>query len=706
MSRAIVEAIREGEAGDPEGYKKAIRIADEKVKAALRARRPFEADWEIARAFLFGNTAVEVIGDQLRALPARDAEFRANMIRPRFRTLVSSLTAHKPTFQAVVGDEDDPAARSAAKTANSVLEALRQRTRLQEATQRAVASALLTMRGFIDFGYDATRGAEVELHKCTACDRFLAAEDLVAAAGEALAEARGVPREDEAPRPSADEGPAGRLPDVEAMVAKVCPECGGSVEAVRVRQGDFYTEGLTSWDVVWDPAYDRMANSPWIAIRRFMSKEEAEGRFGGTFDEENVDLGIDLSPPGYGLKVERRGVVIWEMQWRAAPAYPRGVRILWHKERLLDWRLEISGDGDFTVAEILSDEPIGCPFGVGIARDLVVLQIWFNKVGQYLMQHAKLTADPPLVRDEEDAVPDAHDERGSKTMYTRATSKDPKFLSPPVGGGFLQNVLGFLSASMDFIAQQWEPARGQPGAGVTSGLQARILIERAATSLAMLSTSIEQAHARGGKVLIMAAQERMPERRLLAYVGEHGEPKVVRFRDADIRGVIDVFVVAGSAVPESREARREFYLQLLKASSGPSGEMARAIFEAMQTGVKVPADPLQTVRDKAMAEDLKILAGEPVEVSVNDFHDVEIATHLLFESSEEFQRALESPDRRSFAEAHRAHIKAHRDAQALEALETEMKKARLASLLAQSAPPMGGAAGAEAIGLGTEGGIQ
>lgn len=700
MSHEIVRLLRAAGGADDaarEAGRAAIALVEKKRDAALAYRKPFEDQWDVDLAFLLGNTAVTLVDGRLIPGPATDDKLRVNIIRPRQRTLLSGLTARKPRFQAIVANADAGDAKIAAAQADEIVDGLTQTTGLARETVRAVLSGLITGRGFLAGGLDRTLGVDIVAQRCRSCGAHAPAA-AVRAAGAALA---GAPAagdggvaggEDER---GVGEPAAGAPRPSEVAVAAACPACGAGVAEVRLRAGEFFSRAYSSWDVAWDPVYARMSASPWVVLRNEMSVEEAEDRFGGTFRKESLKIGLSVISQGFQPPV-REGVIVWEMLWRKTRAYPRGLRLLWHADRVLAWEEEISGDGEYPIGEISSDEALRGPYGLGILHDLRQPQIWTNKVLQYLMRAAELTADRAVVRGENTEIDaDPHGEIASTEIVVPAGDIAPHYLPPPGALGDIVAVFNLLQGLADFATQQWDPARGQPGSSVRSGAHARILVEQTAIALSSISASTEEAVARVAKVHVMDAQRHMPEERLLAFAGDHGAPKVRRFRGADVKDVIDVRPVAGSASIRSKEAANDFYIDLLKSIGGPIDEAKRRIVEEMDAGVRLPTDPFQVVRDKSRAENDRILAGEMLAPTPDDFHEVEIGEHLFALSSDAVRQA--PPEA---VEVLRAHVAEHRRLRDQEAF---MNQIRVQQIAAAGAPPEGAAAGAIAP---EEGGIQ
>lgn len=659
LPREIVEKAN----GNREEQAAACAAINRTVEQSAAMRRYFEPWWSLNRGFYLGNQTLEVRGNRL--VPSRQNRRRStysNQVLPRVRAVVAGLTANRPVMQAVASDEDDPNARQAAKFSDEVLSGIRYATRLDAAVRSAVLSAVIYGKGFLLAGWDPSRGDSMEVPVCPVCE----------ASGPAI----GTP----------------------------CQTCvQGGVEVALVGRpmmtGDFFVRAYPPQMVLADDSAVRLSDAAWVRIEHQMSKTEARQRFGDKipWSEETVDTTIDLVPGGGEITgaPKRRAVRIFEMLWSASPHLPRGARVLYHQDRILAIDQEVSGDGQLPLAEITVDEVPDRFWSKGLVDDLVPLNRAYNRTMQAVEKLVDLSSDPRLKAEEgvlvsqDDNLPDA----GKVIYYKPEARRVPDFENPPAVSPVIMQHIELLTQQMDFYCQQYSPYRGQPSSSVTSGLQARLLIERSATSLASVSTSIEEAIARIGKVLIMAAQRYLPESRMLSYAGDHGRHKVVRFRSADLAGVQDVAVVAGSAFPESKEARRDFMLQLAARVAGPNGltPELRAVLEAMETGVKLPPDPMRPVIDQANEENDALMRGEELLVHELQVHSTHVQEHAKFAATERFTKA---PIEVQAALA--AHIKEHELAAMREQAQRAEMEMAFQQLMQMSAGLSGPAVGQQA----------
>jgi len=657
MAHEIGEAIRAKD--EPRATALMRRIEDD----ARKIRRYFEPVWSLNRGFYIGNQSLRIRGGRLvpdRRTIKRDL-FYSNQILPRVRATVASLTAHRPTFQAVVADEDDSAAKVSSTLGNEILEAERHHLSLDREVRKAVLYANLTGQGYILAGYDKNLGPVIDGRKCVSCGAYFV--------GKA-------------------ECPTCPQTNTESLDGMMPME--PRVEVIRIRKGDLFIKAISPWQVLWDPTAECEADAEWVSIEHFMSKERAIARHGGAFEEESVDMGIDVFPGPTALSAEpkRNAVVIHESIWRPSLDYPTGLRVLWHKDRVLSWAEECGPDGDLPIAVISADDVPGRFYRKAPVEDLIPLQIRFNEQMERLFKLSDLAANPRVMADEgsiADGEPYVSEKEGQAnyTWIRKTARRYPEFERPPLVSPIFTELLDRLSNQMDFIAQQYAPSRGEPGRSVTSGLQARLLIERTTTSLGALSASIEEAVARIGRIILLSAQRHFDEERVLSFAGEYGKPKVVRFRGADLQGISDVRVVPGSAFPESREARRDFLLDLAsKIVTEP--EQRKALVEAMGMAVRFPPDPEATIKAQVADENDRIAKGEDVQVTRADFHQIHVREHRIYQASEEY-RALPQERRQNVEE----HVTRHETLLAGEEALQIARQRTIAAVAANAAPVAG-----------------
>ena len=333
---------------------------------------------------------------------------------------------------------------------------------------------------------------------------------------------------------------------------------------------------------------------------------------------------------GVNESIRDRAAVYRYME-EPSQTFPKGRMVVWADEQILDagklpWGL------DRIPHTVVPCTTLPWRFWPrSLMDDLRRLQVERNKALSQDIEARNLTRWPKLL------VPhgcnlrrDAwNSEAGEKVFYTPIGPYKPEMLTV----GSTQHNEGHIlrmDSDMRDISAQHEVSHAQVPGGVRSGNAIIALQEADDTVLGPAAAEVEAATEWIGSTLLLLQRENYVERRFLKITGEINSPDVTAMMGSDLKGSIDVRVVPGSSIPQSKYLKEERVLALFKAGLIPDPRRALRLMDRHDALDLYFGEGAS--RQIARKENLMLARGEHVDVMPEE------DAHLHIEEHEQFMR--------------------------------------------------------------------
>lgn len=554
---------------------------EDRFEQAVDHKRPHEAFWLKDIAFLMGNQWsdwVDGIGLANRGgfrpgTRSTKRELVFNLIEPALRTAVSRLIAKKPWLQAMPRTSDAEDAQSA-RTATQLLRFWRQR--IFNSNRMTMAGNWLCTTGTVFFrtGWDENAGTLVNPRPRAPAESLITATDQSRpSAGDSLFQtdfdrfynAFASPAE-ESVQPPSDDRDDRRL-----------------ARGVGIREGDVILEVVNPFELYPQPNVDDWERIAWCIQARKIDREASRELWGddladkmettdqsehGGFDERNVPGGVTSRSYAFGSlfgirnRAEKDQVLVLEYWERPSDRRPRGRRSV-----VVGGQLVMDGDNpypfqDFPVVPAYYQRIPGQLWGRGLVEAMIPAQQQFNTVLSQLSEAMEYSSHPKWLMPRMANISKAVGRNVPGEMWEYSGGLPPTVLNAPGMPAFMGTILQTHHQLMQDVSHQHAASRGEAPPNVEAGIALQVLQEGDMAPMRAMHESFDEALRVCGLYMLMIAQERYNNLRVARLMGAGGQPDVIEFMGADIRGVGDVHVEERSAIPDSLPGRRQFILEL------------------------------------------------------------------------------------------------------------------------------------------------
>lgn len=471
----------------------------------------------------------------------------------------------------------------------------------------------------------------------------------------------------------------------------------GEVEIkVKFQRGGALIFRMLEPEMVIVPAYSRNdQDHEWICVREFTSMSSIRNRFGEAAMKEivptqndqhvNWDSDTRIRLPGVSEtadQMESEVVEIFTLYARS------GRKPLERGQKVIFTRTMILSEKEDNPVYPTEDEPAGMwpyygapifPFrwkteansyyGKAGLNDLIPLQKELNgvesKIKIILAKHSHARRKVPR------GQADWDDEDPSAAIEYNSLQGGPDSISweqPPNFPTELLSQSQSLRAQMDEISGINAAIQGN-ASSEDSGIKVRQEQQRATGRLAPKKAKFDRVMGQALLHALILMRRHMDFNQQMLIVGENGETSARMFQDATLTGMVDVFPVNNplSSDPMTKVAQLNQIAQILTNVEDP-------VMRNRMLGLLDLSDALhvkQTMdvhRDRAIAENAKMMLGEPVEISPFDDDVGHLDEHIAQFLSEEGRKATTpQPDddqevatlKAARLQAHNTHIQDH-----------------------------------------------
>lgn len=448
-----------------------------------------------------------------------------------------------------------------------------------------------------------------------------------------------------------------------------------------VEIGEVEVEVLHNFDVFADPL------RRYIIRQRIMSLEQIKDVYDIDVEDEKLQLDdyasrlINMIEGSYDVKYDRAAKVYekWELP---SDKFKKGRHIIAAKEAILleeDLPEEYKGRLPLHKFDYL-DLLFGIvPYAQSMIEQLVSLQEEYNYTITRLAGYKKWMAGKVMIPRKSKISSKWDDEVGQLIFFNTGFGV-PQYMNPPAPPAFLGEDIMRIRRDMEDIAGVHDTSLGRIPQQAKSGVAIENLSELDTSQLAPQLVSLEQKLSFFMETVLEIMQTKYAEGRFLEITGELYGQEVKSFKGADIIGNRRVRVSLGSSMPNSKQARQTFILELEKRGF-ISKEKAKELLEFGDVeGIYHSLD------EQAAKEENNNLIGDQFQVQAElwEDHPVHLKTHTDFMKTADWMK-LPDTVKKKFIE----HMKQHQQfllAESTAAAGGEGKP----PLSAPAMPPAGG----------------
>lgn len=443
---------------------------------------------------------------------------------------------------------------------------------------------------------------------------------------------------------------------------------------------------LCDWrKIVADPACEHVADAEWVGYETIRTVDWVADHYGVMVPVEDVSSDDALRDDQriVGDDNEQKELdhhcKVLEYWERPSSKYPNGRLVVIATDQVLyagsipyeDYKLPFVEFKDIIIP--------GRFWAQGSVEHMIPLQTALNKLDSQVEEIKKLMGKPRFLAPENSMITQPTSKPGEVLQY-RYMGAEPRPVQPPPIPAYYNTHRQNLIEALQTIAGIREISWGEAPSGVRSGVALNILAERDDTRLGPKSQLDEQALAEAGAMILARVKQYYVEPRQLRVVGEDNEVEVVDFIGSNIRNV-DVEVVAGSSLPQSKAAKQAFIMDLAQAQilNPQNPDEKRKILRYLEMGISEELfSEVQLDIKRAKSENRRMAQDMPMEPYPWDDHILHITEHNNYRKRRDFEQ-LSERSWQMFDE----HVKKH---EALLVME-EQKKAIMAMEIQSVLPP-------------------
>jgi hypothetical protein len=514
---------------------------------AKSARRQFEPDWMLNRAFFAGYQWVSYQAGRI-GRPAGLDPHRQYVTDNRMKGIIMARVARKsrnrPMFSATPQGGDDDAINSA-RLGERILENDWEGLALHPKLHTALMWADLCADGFIKVYWDSFAGQKAQV--------------LMGPGGEPLI------------------GPHGGLarPEDTEALAQMNPGILEHVTVSEVAQGDVRNEVKSPFEIYPSPLATCMEDCEYLFDETVRSLDYVRERYQQDINGKDFNPVADADvagaitegffPNGSNLfhsnGASTGGVKVREYYCRPNHRYPKGCRSTWINQTIV--AMDDAPDDPMPYVKFASIEVPGRFWSAPVATDLRHPQVDFNVMRTQVKENARRLGNPALLESRQAAV-EYHGRVGEKIQYdSTVIDAKPEYLLPPNIPVYIENELERIVRSMEEIAGLHEVSRAQVPNGVTAASAINLLQESDETRLGPEIQQMEFALGEWGTKILKLRARYNTDERLVKIAGKDGRWDVFAFKGEMLGEDPHVEVQAGSQMPRGKAAKQAAMTEIL-----------------------------------------------------------------------------------------------------------------------------------------------
>jgi hypothetical protein len=602
----------------PENQEQLHDWAKQLVDDSRDRRRGHEMMWWEQLCVYAGDLWVEYNphSKRLMEVPAPDHKVRLpiNLVNPTVRTEYAKLLKNRPIAECVARS-DDKSDLDAAKMGDKILNYyVEKEFDMASVRREALIWALTCGLGAVFVDYDPSAMGEIEV----------------------LVGPDGAPVFD---------------PQQIKLVQQYYKDKNHSPTTIAIPQGDLRMRALGPMQWGWDFATRNPRQAKWCYVTEIYDALEVEQRWGVEVEDHNVQANMlerrileraDLTnftisqgnvnnPTSQQLVQIHRVFVLPGHKF-----FPKGAEIVFTDHEFIDATKYPFGHNKLPI-NCMGHIPFpGSDYPLSVVSQIRDPNLELAKTESQMIENRNLMSNPPWVFYKQHGIKEGQlvNKPGLQLEVDyRPNMPDPHPVDMPDLPQYVKDFPTILEQHIQTIAGQGETSQGRVPPGARSGVAIAYLQEEDDTKLGPTVGEYEEMMERVAWQQLHLIAERYDAPRTARIPRPHALPDVFDFIGSMLSGVAAVQVQAGSALPRSKAAKQQFYLDL--ASMGIETDM-RKLKQELELG---EGEPDEISKDEMQAERENDLMETGVMAPVKDWfnHEVHIRVHRGYMKSVDYE---------------------------------------------------------------------
>lgn len=578
------------------------------VDDARDRRRGHEMMWWEQLCVYAGDLWVEYNphSKRLMEVPAPDHKVRLpiNLVNPTVRTEYAKLLKNRPIAECVPrsADKNDlDAGKMGDKILNSYVE---KEFDMRSVRREALIWALTCGLGAIFVDYDPNAQGEIEV--------------LVGPDGSPIFD-----------------------PEEIKQAQQFYKDKHRAVQTISIPQGDLRIRALGPMQWGWDFSKRNPRQARWCYVTEIYDALEVEQRWGVEVEEQNVEANMlerrilersDLTnyttsqrslnnPTSQDLVQIHRLFVLPGHKY-----FPQGAEIVFTDHEFIDATKFPFGHNKLPISCMGHIPMPGADYPLSVVSQIRDPNLELSKTESQMVENRNLMSNPPWVFYKQHGIKEGQlvNKPGLQLEIDyRPNMPDPHPVDMPDLPQYVKDLPTLLETHIQTIAGQGETSQGRVPPGARSGVAIAYLQEEDDTKLGPTVDEYEEMIERVAWQQLHLIAERYDAPRTARIPRPHALPDVFDFVGSMLSGVAAVQVQAGSALPRSKAARQQFFMDLysMGAETDP-----RKLKQELELG---EGEPDEIAKDEMQAERENDLMERGQMAPIKDWfnHEVHIRVH-------------------------------------------------------------------------------
>jgi hypothetical protein len=646
---------------DPELTKK----LDDLHTQAKSARRLLEPEWFMDLAMYQGQHWLMWANGTLHKpdLAPNRITVTENRIAGVVRTELAKMTKNRPVFVVTptTGDQEDA---NAADLAERIVRYQWEHLKMPELALKALEWSRICGAGFLKCYWDPTIGDQQSV--------------LVGPDGQPV------------PDPQTGRPMRGD----EQMAQMFATQFNARVISKTISQGDLRVEVRSPFQMFVDPLCDSFSEAEWVIEESIKSADYVSERYGAKIKPDTpanpgMVEGRMLGAGGAGVAGSGgyNGVRIREYWRKPCAEYPKGARIVWTKQTVLESDMRPFDPMPYVM---LTGIPVpGRLWPMSVVDLLRGPNTELNKTLSQMAENRNRVGNPTLLASKQ-AVQNAEKFQEATMMPGGVYYFDdlgspnalPTYLQAPSLPDYVVETLQRNLQAIEDISGQHEVTNANVPPGVTAASAITLLQEADDTRLGLAMADYEEQLGRFGSKVLDLVSNFYTDARTIRIAGDDGAWEIFDFKGAMLRGNTHVEVQAGSAFPQSKAAKQamiqDWMTFFVQSGNAPHGrQLAQFLRDSGMGASDRLVQEYTTDENQVNRENTLLSLGQPLPINDYDNNQAHVDGHTDYQKQPRY--ASFSP---AIKQVFDAHIMAQR-----QALAQEQQQQMAVQAQAQGQPP-------------------
>lgn len=410
---------------------------------------------------------------------------------------------------------------------------------------------------------------------------------------------------------------------------------------------------------------DDIEEQPWVIHERAYDPADVYKHYGIKV-EPKADISTSNTETRFrnAINIKQtntvKQVLVKELWHKPCSDFPKGCLVIWSEDKILYKSDEYPYEhGEFPFQKI-THIPSGGFYGISTTEGLIPMQKEYNLTKSQLAEARDLTSKPAMAVVKGSVDVKKITAKPGAIWEVMPGADMPRRIINPDMPNYIGNILDMLLADMDDNSAQFEITKGRTPPGVEAASAIAYLQEENDTMLYHTVSSMEDAVSKSGRQSLSLVQQYWTTTRIINTVSKVHVQGAIEFKGKDLKGNIDLRVVAGSMAPRSAAAKQAQILELIKLGIVPP-DIGLKYFHLSETNAMY--DEIHVDINQAKRENLKLARGQFNEPNKWDNHVMHVSEHEQFMKSQEFE-LLPEETQQQFVQ----HVEMHKTIEVAETL--------------------------------------